>query len=244
MRRTTIAVLVIAAAAACFAASTTSAASGTPRHAFTGTPYQHLISPNGAVNVRFKVQKFVKQGSGLAAVGQAVTTYQPASGAAQTSTRSFKATVLLGKVGQQSNRTCPVLFLSIQKLSLVLLGLHVDLDKVVLTITANSNGGVLGSLFCQIARSKVKLLHSTGVLNKVAAKSGLASTGMNFNVPVSGTKTADASQAATCQVLDLVLGPVHLNLLGLIVDLNQIHLSITADPNGGVLGSLFCSLTH
>jgi hypothetical protein len=41
-----------------------------------------------------------------------------------------------------------------------------------------------------------------------------------------------------------VLGPIHLNLLGLIVDLNQIHLSITADPTGGVLGSLFCSLTH
>lgn len=244
MRRMALAVLVIAAAAACFAASTTSAASGTPRHAFTGTPYQHLISPNGAVNVRFKVQKFVKQGNGLAAVGQAVTTYQPAAGAAQTTTRSFKATVMLGKVGQQANRTCPVLFLSIQKLSLVLLGLHVDLDKVVLTITANSNGGVLGSLFCQIARSKVKLLHSTGVLNKVAAQSGLASTGLNFNVPVSGTKTADAAQAATCQVLDLVLGPIHLNLLGLIVDLNQIHLSITADPTGGVLGSLFCSLTH
>ena len=103
---------------------------------------------------------------------------------------------------------------------------------------------MLGSLFCQIARSKVKLLHSTGVLNKVAAQSGLASTGLNFNVPVAGTKTADAAQAATCQVLDLVLGPVHLNLLGLIVDLNQIHLSITADPNGGVLGSLFCALTH
>jgi hypothetical protein len=245
MRRTALAVLVIAAAAACFAASTTSAASGTPRHVFAGTPYQHLISPNGAVNVQFKVQKFVRQGkNGLAAVGQAVTTYQPSSGGSQTTTRSFKATVLLGKSGQQSNAVCPVLFLSIQKLSLVLLGLHVDLDKVVLTITANSKGGVLGSLFCQIAKSKVKLLHSTGALNKVASSSGLATTGLNFNVPVSGNKTDDAAQAATCQVLDLVLGPVNLNLLGLMVNLNQVHLSITADPNGGVLGSLFCSLTH
>jgi uncharacterized lipoprotein len=87
MRRMALAVLVIAAAAACFAASTTSAASSTSRHAFTGTPYQHLISPNGAVNVKFKVQKFVRQGNGLAAVGQAVTTYQPAAGAAQTITK-------------------------------------------------------------------------------------------------------------------------------------------------------------
>ena len=247
MRKMALAVLVIAAAAACFAASTTSAASSSsaPRHAFTGTPHQHLVSPNGAVNVKFKVQKFVRQGAnGLAAVGQAVTTYQPATGAAQQTTRSFKATVLVGKRGQSGNALCPVLFLSIQKLSLVLLGLHVDLDKVVLTITANSKGGVLGSLFCQIAKSRVKLLHSTGVLNKVAAQSGLATTGMQFNVPVSGTKTADAAQAATCQVLDLVLGPVALNLLGLMVNLNQVHLSITADPTGGVLGSLFCSLTH
>src|SRR3954470_7447223 len=104
MRRMALAALVIAAAAACFAASTTSAASRAPRQAFTGTPYQHLISPNGAVNVKFKVQKFVRQGSGLAAVGEAVTTYQPATGAAQTVTKSFKATVLLGKVGQQSSR--------------------------------------------------------------------------------------------------------------------------------------------
>ena len=82
-----------------------------------------------------------------------------------------------------------------------------------------------------------------GALNKVAAKSGLASTGLNFNVPVQN-KVAAAAQAATCQVLDLVLGPVDLNLLGLMVHLDVVHLSITADPTGGVLGSLFCSLTH
>jgi hypothetical protein len=49
-------------------------------------------------------------------------------------------------------------------------------------------------------------------------------------------------QAATCEVLNLVLGPLHLELLGLIVDLNQVVLNITADPNGGLLGSLLCSL--
>jgi len=45
-----------------------------------------------------------------------------------------------------------------------------------------------------------------------------------------------------CPVLDLALGPLHLNLLGLIVDLNRVHLTITADSNGGVLGSLLCGL--
>lgn len=47
---------------------------------------------------------------------------------------------------------------------------------------------------------------------------------------------------AVCDVLNLVLGPLHLELLGLIVDLNQVVLNITADPAGGLLGSLLCSL--
>jgi hypothetical protein len=51
-------------------------------------------------------------------------------------------------------------------------------------------------------------------------------------------------QPGPCQILDLVLGPLHLDLLGLIVDLNQVHLQLTADPNGGLLGSLLCSVTN
>jgi hypothetical protein len=50
--------------------------------------------------------------------------------------------------------------------------------------------------------------------------------------------------AAVCPVLDLSLGPLNLNLLGLVVDLNQVHLTITATQGGGALGDLFCSLSH
>jgi hypothetical protein len=53
-----------------------------------------------------------------------------------------------------------------------------------------------------------------------------------------------AIQQATCQVLNLILGPLHLNLLGLEVDLNQVVLNITANPQGGLLGSLLCSLAN
>jgi hypothetical protein len=45
-----------------------------------------------------------------------------------------------------------------------------------------------------------------------------------------------------CPVLDLTLGPVDLNLLGLLVHLDTVHLTINADSEGGVLGSLLCSL--
>ena len=47
---------------------------------------------------------------------------------------------------------------------------------------------------------------------------------------------------ATCEVLHLELGPLNLDLLGLIVNLNQIVLDIDADPAGGLLGSLLCAV--
>jgi hypothetical protein len=43
-------------------------------------------------------------------------------------------------------------------------------------------------------------------------------------------------------VLTLVLGPLNLNLLGLIVDLNKVNLTITATRGQGALGDLFCQL--
>jgi hypothetical protein len=60
---------------------------------------------------------------------------------------------------------------------------------------------------------------------------------------------ASAAQApTTCEVLRLVLGPLRLNLLGLVVELygpnrqSPITLTITATRGGGILGDLFCSL--
>jgi hypothetical protein len=49
-------------------------------------------------------------------------------------------------------------------------------------------------------------------------------------------------QQGVCEVLDLTLGPLDLNLLGLMVHLDEVHLLITADPEGGLLGQLLCSL--
>lgn len=64
--------------------------------------------------------------------------------------------------------------------------------------------------------------------------------------PVSTTATALVTQAATggtCNVLSLTLGPLHLDLLGLVVDLNQVNLDITAQSGPGkLLGNLLCSV--
>jgi hypothetical protein len=48
------------------------------------------------------------------------------------------------------------------------------------------------------------------------------------------------SRTNDCQVLHLILGPLHLDLLGLIVDLNEVALDIFAIPST-TRGDLFCS---
>ena len=79
--------------------------------------------------------------------------------------------------------------------------------------------------------------------NKIVANGTLSGV-----CSVAGTVTSQQVTApvriaqATCDVLTLVLGPLHLELLGLVVDLNQVVLTITANPSGGLLGQLLCSL--
>jgi len=71
-------------------------------------------------------------------------------------------------------------------------------------------------------------------------------------MPVSkGTAAAVASAGAisaaaigSCDILNLVLGPLHLDLLGLVIDLNQVVLDITGTTGAGdLLGNLLCSIT-
>jgi hypothetical protein len=50
---------------------------------------------------------------------------------------------------------------------------------------------------------------------------------------------------AGCQILDLVLGPLDLDLLGLVVHLDRVHLNITAEPGpGNLLGNLLCAVAN
>jgi hypothetical protein len=50
-------------------------------------------------------------------------------------------------------------------------------------------------------------------------------------------------QQLACSILNLDLGPLHLDLLGLVVDLAPVHLDITAQPGpGNLLGNLLCAI--
>jgi hypothetical protein len=62
---------------------------------------------------------------------------------------------------------------------------------------------------------------------------------------VSQQVTLPVTATGTCQVLHLELGPLDLDLLGLVVHLDQVVLDITAQSGpGNLLGNLLCAVTH
>jgi hypothetical protein len=75
-------------------------------------------------------------------------------------------------------------------------------------------------------------------------------TRRGVRMPAAIAAPAQASQVpvptpGACQVLNLVLGPINLNLLGLRVATNDIHLLIEAVPGAGnLLGNLLCAVTN
>jgi hypothetical protein len=84
-------------------------------------------------------------------------------------------------------------------------------------------------------------LLATGTLTGTLTDSAGAAIG---TVTRSVSMPAAIAQAS-CRVLDLTLGPLHLDLLGLVVDLNRVHLTINAVPGpGNLLGNLLCAITH
>ena len=64
------------------------------------------------------------------------------------------------------------------------------------------------------------------------------------NVPVDIALAENQPTNAVCDVLALSLGPINLDVLGLVVETSPICLEITADPTGGLLGSLLCSVAN
>jgi hypothetical protein len=67
-------------------------------------------------------------------------------------------------------------------------------------------------------------------------------------MPAGLTARPDAAQVPpipnACEILDLVLGPIRLDLLGLVVRTNRINLRIDAVPGpGNLLGNLLCAIT-
>jgi hypothetical protein len=81
-----------------------------------------------------------------------------------------------------------------------------------------------------------------GLLSGTLTDSAGAPVGTVDAVPAALPLDPGATQAG-CEILDLVLGPLDLDLLGLVVHLDTVHLNITAEPGAGnLLGNLLCAV--
>jgi len=174
--------------------------------------------------------------------------------------------ITLTSLGQSSDG-CPILHLALEIPDLNLLGLHLQLDNcnngpVTVDVTAipsgQDGGGLLGDVLCGVSN----LLGTTdGLLNlnltsPVSGFTGTAADALSqaFNT-VLGSLAAgggggsmggggDQAPAGTCELVNLHLGEIDLNVLGLRVQTSEICLLAYADPNGGLLGDLLCSLNN
>lgn len=197
------------------------------------------------VQVKIVINRFVRQGRRIVAQGAVIGRYQSAE-RTDVVRKAFTARLKPGRVSYASAaRICNVLELDLRMLHLEVLGLIIDLSRLHLTITADSEGGLLGALFCSIAgtsrASAAKLRRTATKMTRAARQQGFDRQGVSdFRVQVA--RRVQQAPGEICTVLDLVLGPLDLNLLGLMIHLDRVRLTITADPNGGILGSLLCSL--
>jgi len=187
--------------------------------------------------VGVEVLRFSTAGRSLKATGLVTATLTDNAGRSRTVRTTVGLTASVGG-------GCQVLHLDLKELTLTLLGLNAHLDRVVLDITGNPRGGVLGSLFCKLAHAKVA--SAARVADARALTAALRRHGhvLRFSAVINPVATASQAANAVCPVLDLVVGPLNLQLLGLVVDLNRVHLTVTATRGGGTLGDLFCKLAN
>ena len=120
---------------------------------------------NSVFTGTFQLQRFaVDQAGQLVATGLltgVMTTTIPATPTAPATTTSTSVARTITTAAAVTQATCDILHLDLGPLDLNILGLQVDLSRIVLDITAQSGAGnLLGNLLCAVAN----LLNSPGPL--------------------------------------------------------------------------------
>ncbi len=86
---------------------------------------------------------------------------------------------------------------------------------------------------------------ANGVLSAIGSLTGAITSTTGAVTNVSQAVTVPVAVNGSCPILNLTLGPLDLNLLGLTVHLNQVVLNITAVPGAGnLLGNLLCDVAN
>jgi hypothetical protein len=189
------------------------------------------------------IDKFVVNKTGLTALG---TQSAQLSGQAARQKATFSVT--------KGGSSCNVLTLNLQQLHLELLGLDLVTSAINLKITGRSSES-LGNLFCTLSRSlkltsAKKARAAAASLNRYLHGHPMHAIRVRARLPVVTAQAAQAPAVPSCKVLDLVLGPLNLDLLGLVVNLygpdnsKPVEVHVTATPSLGVLGAVFCKLAN
>jgi len=163
-------------------------------------------------------------------------------------------------VGQLAASPTQILNLHLGPIHLDVLGLKVDTSEICLNISAQpGSGNLLGNLLGGIAHSLDQGLPLGQILGNLGNDLNTVTTGLTgllngafgaLTTPANAASGAAVSSAGTTRILHLAVGPLHLNLLGLEVNLDNCHngpitVDITAQTGpGNLLGNLLGGLSH
>ena len=112
----------------------------------------------------FELQRFVSRDGVLSASGILAGTVTNATGTVGTVARTILLPVAIGEA------TCDILHLDLGPLDLNLLGLQIDLSRIVLDITAETGAGnLLGNLLCAVTNLLNNPSGLAGLLNRILA---------------------------------------------------------------------------
>lgn len=156
-----------------------------------------------------------------------------------------------GSEGGSLSGTTPVpqelLQIELDPLDLDLLGLKVQSDPIIVTLSAqDGDAKLLGNLLGAVST----LVNFEGVgaaLNNALGTVVNLVNSVDLSLPPDalGSGVFDTDAASSTPVLDLYVAPVSLDLLGLVVTTSPIHLTITATSGDGlVLGNVVTELAH
>jgi len=155
---------------------------------------------------------------------------------------------------------CPILHLELQIPDLNVLGLHVQLDDcqngpVTIDVTARE-GQLLGDLLCGLTSNGVLDLNGAGVTGALQqVLNGVLGNLLQSGTPGMGGGNGNGNGHGhghggnghgphICDLVNLEIDGIHLNVLGLQVDTSAICLDIFAQKGGGILGDLLCNIDH
>ena len=133
----------------------------------TPTPVKALSIPvtgtgAGTFTGTFELQRFVTRGGEVLASGILTGTVSNATGVLGTIVRTILLPVTVGET------TCEILHLDLGPLTLDLLGLQIDLSRIVLDITAEAGAGnLLGNLLCAVTNLLNDPAGLTRLLNSI-----------------------------------------------------------------------------